>query len=194
MSNFKTMSDIPVYEYAEELSRLLETEKLFWGVHNQICLNSIKGKEDDFHFGVASLNRDWNKEEKILQPDGTYKTIVPFKKNPSKPRDFTELCTPFKKTVFEDLWNFLKVNYKVGRIRFMKSSSKTCLSWHTDISPRLHFPIKTQVGCFMVIEDEVKHLDQGKWYFADTTKLHTAFNGSFQDRIHLVVDILPKTD
>jgi hypothetical protein len=46
----------------------------------------------------------------------------------------------------------------------------------------------------MVIEDEVKHLDQGKWYFADTTKLHTAFNGSFQDRIHLVVDILPKTD
>jgi len=192
MSNFKILNDIPIFDYKTSLNDLLSQNILSWGIHNQICLNSIKGKEDDYHLGAASLNRDWNKEEKVLQPNGTYKTVVPLRKNPLKPRDFTELCTPFRKTVFEDLWNFLKLSYNIGRIRFMKSSSKTCLSWHTDISPRLHFPIKTQVGCFMVIEDEVKHLDEGKWWYAETTKLHTAFNGSFQDRIHLVVDILPE--
>jgi hypothetical protein len=41
----------------------------------------------------------------------------------------------------------------------------------------------------MVIEDEVKHLDQDKWWMADTIKLHTAFNASKESRIHLVAVI-----
>jgi hypothetical protein len=42
----------------------------------------------------------------------------------------------------------------------------------------------------MVIEDEVKHLEQNKWYFTNTTKEHTAFNASKENRIHLVANIL----
>ena len=71
----------------------------------------------------------------------------------------------------------------------MKSKIKTCLSWHNDSSPRIHYPIKTQDGCLMVIGDEVKHLEQDKWWWTDTTITHTALNGSREERIHLVITL-----
>ena len=78
---------------------------------------------------------------------------------------------------------------KVCKFRLMMINPKTCLSWHTDSSPRLHYPIKTQEGCMMIIEDEVFHLNQNTWYMADTTFKHTALNASKEARIHLVVEI-----
>ena len=72
----------------------------------------------------------------------------------------------------------------------MNSLPKTCLSWHEDQTPRLHYPIKTQSGCFMVIENESKHLKQNQWYWTNTTVPHTAFNGSKQPRLHLIVTVL----
>jgi hypothetical protein len=42
----------------------------------------------------------------------------------------------------------------------------------------------------MVIEDEVKHLEENKWYWTNTVVKHTAFNASSEYRIHLVAAIL----
>ena len=103
--------------------------------------------------------------------------------------DFTVLCDIFKNTVFEDIYKELKKRYILGRVRLMRNESKTCLTWHTDTSPRIHYPIKTQKGCFMVIGDEVMHLKQNKWYWTNTLMKHTAFNGSREDRLHLVVTV-----
>jgi hypothetical protein len=60
----------------------------------------------------------------------------------------------------------------------MKSEPKTCLSWHVDFSTRIHYPMKTQEGCFMVIADEVCHLTENTWWWTDTVLPHTAFNAS----------------
>ena len=95
-----------------------------------------------------------------------------------------------KNTLFEEVYNAICKKYVVGRIRIMRSKSKTCLSWHTDSNPRLHYPIKTQTGCFMVIEDEVMHMPQHTWWMTDTVKYHTAMNASKEDRIHLVTTIM----
>jgi hypothetical protein len=111
---------------------------------------------------------------------------VPKKKNPLKAVDFTQLCIQFENTIFEDLYNVLCTRYNIGRVRLMKSSPKTCLSWHRDASPRLHFPIKTQEGCFMIINDEVFHIPENTWYITP----RTAMNAIKEDRIHLVVEIL----
>ena len=92
--------------------------------------------------------------------------------------------------MFENVYHELEKVYDIGRVRIMKSKSKTCLTWHKDDTPRVHYPIKTQRGCFMVIEDEIMHLEQNKWYWTDTIVKHTAFNSSLEDRIHLVVTIL----
>ena len=42
----------------------------------------------------------------------------------------------------------------------------------------------------MIIEDQAFHMPVNTWWHTDTTKNHTALNGSTGDRIHLVIVLL----
>jgi hypothetical protein len=42
----------------------------------------------------------------------------------------------------------------------------------------------------MIIEDEVKHMNENTWWMTNTVLYHSAFNGSKEDRIHLVAVVL----
>lgn len=155
--------------------------------YGQIGINSIPGHENDYTLGIGSLDRDW-KNLKITSEKGIVKYNIPDNKSKRlHERNFTVLCDIFKNTPFEEIYNTLGEKYLLGRVRIFKSDPKTCLTWHDDgSSPRIHYPMKTQMGCFMVIEDEVKHLGVNEWWWTDTRKLHTAFNASKESRIHLV--------
>lgn len=73
------------------------------------------------------------------------------------------------------------------RTRIMKMQSKTCYSYHRDMTPRIHIPLITNPNCFFVIEDEVVRLPaDGNHYLIDTTKRHTFVNASWEERIHIV--------
>jgi len=163
----------------------IPTTTLDWKGNNQICLNTIEDGPDDYTFGCGSLTRDWSKMKII---DGVQ--TVPLRDSPMKEKDFTKLVSDFKGTVFEDVYNCLKQNYSVGRVRLMKLFPKQCMSWHDDAGPRIHYPIQTQTGAMMVIEDEVMHIPQNEWWFTDTTKYHTAFNSSPKERVHLVAAVI----
>jgi hypothetical protein len=185
-----TKLNLPIFDtLLIELNQLLSSNTLNWGISNQICLNTIPSAPDNFELGTGSLLLDWENSKKEF--NNKIKTVmVSEKKDILHETDFTILCDQFKGTIFETLYNMLSKNYILGRVRLMKLDPKTCLSWHVDDTPRLHYPILTQEGCFLVIEDEVMHLPLGKWYMADTTKKHTAFNGTKNSRIHLVAAIL----
>lgn len=190
MQNFKVIHNLPVipglYNYFTDM---VNNGLITIPVHDQICLNAPKGKEDDYKLGTGSLYIDWEK----IDPDKlTSKENLPVRDVIYEEDDFTELCTVFVNTPFEKLFTELTNNYNIGRVRIMINLPKTCLSWHTDSTPRLHYPIKTQDGCFMVIEDEIYHLPENQWTFTNTTVKHTAFNGSFDKRIHIVATILDK--
>ena len=185
-TNFEVINNLPILPLYNELEEMIAHKKIKWSDHFQICINSIPEHTDNYFFGCGSLEYDWDKQYKLQ--DGTLH--VPKRENPPTEEDFTELCDVFKNTLFEEVYNSLKSKYKLGRVRLMKSEPKTCLTWHRDANPRLHFPLKTQDGCFMVIEDEVKHLLPEEWCLTRTTKLHTAFNGSREVRIHLVAAIV----
>lgn len=126
----------------------------------------------------------------ITMQDGIQSLVVERKAAIAQESDFTVLCTQFKGTIFEEIYQLLDQRYQLGRVRFMRSEPKTCLSWHEDTSKRLHYPLITHDGCFMVINDEVMHIPNGQWTMADTVYPHTAFNASKQTRIHLVAVIL----
>lgn len=185
MNNFRQIN-LPILPLDDQLTDMLKKNLISWGIHNQICINSTPSKTDDIFHGVASLEYDWNNKRK--KEDGSLE--VPKRDVPLQEKDFTELCNVFRKTYFEDVYNAMKEKFTIGRVRIMRSKPKTCLTWHTDPSTRLHFPIKTQEGCYMVIQDEIKHLTQNEWWMTDTTMPHTAFNGSKESRIHLVAVIL----
>ena len=88
------------------------------------------------------------------------------------------------------LWFFCSVNLPICPITNFPLKPKSCLTWHTDNTTRIHYPIKTQEGCFMVIADEVKYLETNIWYHTNTLSTHSAFNGSKDERLHLVVNLI----
>lgn len=187
MSYFREL-DFPFYDLSSELDKLVESKVVDWETTNQICLNH--NGEDSFRTGCGSLIYDWNKQTLVDRGNGNFERVVPPRDTIPDEKDFNQLCSVFRGTLFEQVYLLLEQHYHIGRIRLMNSKSHTCLSWHTDSSWRIHYPIKTQEGCFMIIEDQIKHLELNKWYFADTTKFHTAMNASNENRTHLVAVIL----
>lgn len=187
MSHFEEVTDLPSFPFLlEELNNEM-IECL--NTYGQIGITTIPGFEHDYTMANGSLQKDWN-NLKVTTDQAITKLEIPNKPERLHERDFTVLCDIFKGTTFEKIYSLLSERYILGRVRLFKSEPKTCLTWHHDgESPRLHYPIKTQPGCFMVIEDEVKHLEQDKWWIADTTKHHTAFNASKESRIHFVAVI-----
>jgi hypothetical protein len=191
MSNFLQIQNLPIYDLYTELNKLLDNNIIDWpSSHAQICLNTVTENSDDYSIGIGSLIYDWNRSYDEIDEFGNKKTVLVKFENPYVESDFKFLCNQFKGTLFEHVYYELEKVYNIGRVRIMKSKSKTCLTWHKDDTSRVHYPIKTQRGCFMVIEDEIMHLEQNMWYWTDTTVKHTAFNSSLEDRIHLVATIL----
>jgi hypothetical protein len=189
MSNFLQIFDLPELDLYNDYVRLLSENKIFFKEKNpnQICLNSTVDHPDDLHLGAGSLFYDW---QETINDSGalTYTTVK--RENPIKEEHFQILNSQFKGSLFEEVYIALQKKYKLGRVRIMRSNPKTCLSWHVDSSIRIHYPIKTQEGCFMVIDKEVVHLSQNKWWWTNTKLPHTAFNSSKEVRIHLVVECI----
>ena len=128
---------------------------------------------------------------------GTYWTI-PDESGKEAKRDkdideskYTEILAEFKGTYYEEVFNILRKNFKLGRVRILLKEPRSTLSWHRDPEPRLHIPIITNKGCRMVIEDVSKHMPaDGTVTITNNTKYHNFFNGGEQNRIHLVACIL----
>lgn len=154
-------------------------------LHNQICINDAIENSSDVLSGVGSLNSDWSKFKFV-----SGELRVPRQQHVKKEIDFKYICNQFKYTVFEDIYKELCSKYKIGRVRIMRSKPKTCLSWHNDKTSRIHYPLKTQEGCFMLFEDQVFHLEKETWYITYTKNYHTAFNSSTENRVHLVASVL----
>lgn len=54
---------------------------------------------------------------------------------------------------------------------------------------RCHYSLIVPSGCGLVVNEEVRYHEDGKWIIFDDSKLHSAFNNSDQDRYVLIVDI-----
>lgn len=188
--HFTHLSHLPKFDLLTELNIMLENRVVDWSDINQLCLNTTPDHPDDPTWGAGSLDLDYSLAREETDETGNQIKIVPARDPMLSETDFTILATPFKNTLFEEFYNTLKDNYRIGRVRIMKMRPNHSMTWHYDYNRRLHYPLKTQLGCFMVIEDEVLHLEQNNWYYTDTLKYHTAFNGSREDRLHIVACLL----
>lgn len=72
------------------------------------------------------------------------------------------------------------------RTRIMISKPKECYTIHKDLSPRIHIPVVSNENCLMLIGDFNYYLEPGKIYWTDTKQRHSAINGSYERRIHIV--------
>jgi|TARA_B110000908_G_scaffold172735_1_gene242524 hypothetical protein len=184
MDYFKQETKLPILDLYTEYKKMINHHILWSG--GQICINAVPGHTDSTSYGCGSLYYDWS--NKTISDNGSIEPGV--RHTILEEEHFTEIADVFVGTLFETVLTTLQENFNVGRVRLMKSKPQTCLTWHYDPSPRLHYPIQTSKGCLMVIEDEVFHLPINEWWHTNTLKHHTAFNGSTEERIHLVVSLL----
>ena len=188
MIYYEEVYELPVFDLKTEFENLnldwLKSADPFGG--DQICVNAPQGYTDDYHFGSGNFKK--------ADVPGGYVFVRGQEEIELSTKTIPDwlLCDVFKDTVIEEVYNVLHSFIKPGRIRFIKTKPKTCMTLHTDPIPRLHYPIKTQEGCWMIIGEELFHLPENKWYKTYVNKApHTIVNASKEDRIHLVVDILP---
>lgn len=90
-------------------------------------------------------------------------------------------------TWWEDFFNSIPLS--LYRSRLMVIQPRTCYSIHTDLSPRIHIAVDTHPHARFVFTSppSVVHIPADSYaWLVDTTKEHTAFNGSLKPRIHFV--------
>ena len=174
-----------IYKLRSDLEKILAKKKFnTLGIKNfgAIPLNQIPGNNDSVE-GHNVRGVYWT------LPDETGKEAKRDK--PIQESKYTELVPEFRNTYFEEVYNILKRNFKLGRVRILLKEPRSTLSWHRDPEPRLHIPIITNPGCRMVIEDFAHHMPaDGSVTITNNTKYHNFFNGGEQDRIHLVACVL----
>ena len=165
--------------------------------------NVLKKKKfntlDINHFGAIPLNEIPGDKRSTEGHNirGTYWTLPDetgkeeIRDKPINETKYTQLVSDFNDTYFEEVYNILKKNFKIGRVRILLKEPRSTLSWHRDPEPRLHIPIITNPGCRMVIENIAKHLPaDGSVTITNNLKYHNFFNGGEQNRIHLVACVL----
>lgn len=180
--------DINIKQLQKEVLELYSNKDILTkDLENQVGLtyedNNCKNKFSD---AVGSLDWDYSNWTKKQKRAGE---LPPLRTRKVTEKDFNKIVPELKGLYLYEILEHLQRKFNIGRTRLMLSKPKTCLTWHKDSTYRIHLPIFTQEGCIMVWENCTLHMPQGSLYWADTTKLHTAFNGSFKERIHLVATV-----
>lgn len=158
--------------------------------NDQVHITNVPGHENDTRYSHGSLVVDLSKTKDEIMPDGSRKLIPVYYDTPIAEESFSSISNIFKDTIFSEMAQKLQSRYRLGRFRVMIQPRSHCLSWHVDAQPRIHYPLKTQKGCFMIVNGEMRHLEVGNCYKVDTRQYHTAVNASRENRIHLVANIL----
>jgi hypothetical protein len=178
------------YERIIKEFKSLDIETFLKEHEKQMAIQCRQGIEVDKQLldSCGSLIYDWDG----YFPEKDYENSGPKKRDVIlKEKDFNVTCDFFKDTYIGEIAETLYEKYKATRGRFMMLGMKTCLTYHTDQSTRLHIPLITDENCFMVIDDKVCRIPYPGTYEVDTTKKHTAINASKILRTHLVF-VLPR--
>jgi hypothetical protein len=86
----------------------------------------------------------------------------------------------------------------VARVMYIKLPAKKNVPHHKDSGwylsnvKRFHIPVLTNDKVSYTVNDELKFMKVGECWEINNTAYHSVFNDGDTDRVHLVVDIIPK--
>jgi|TARA_R110001606_G_scaffold222471_1_gene370367 hypothetical protein len=182
--------DIDVdYDRLRKEFRDMDVEQFLIKNNGQMMLQTMSNTpvEEQKLKGCLSLYYDFdNHDPKDPNSKPTIRDVI------LKEEDFSEVCDYLKGTYTEEVINLLSSEYGIVRGRYMMMNWKSCLTYHHDETPRIHLPLITNDGCFMIIDGKTEKLHESVTYHVDTTKDHTALNAGKHLRFHMVF-CLPST-
>jgi aspartyl/asparaginyl beta-hydroxylase (cupin superfamily) len=112
----------------------------------------------------------------------------------------------YKKNIDSDIWKILKpeLDYlsekykgKIVKCMFalLPPGGKITEHWDRNntllISHRVHLPLKTNRNVKFFVNKTLYNFKEGILYELNNQLLHSVENNSLQDRIHLIIDVLP---
>lgn len=111
------------------------------------------------------------------------------------------------KNKYSKIWDILtpqiedleeRYNGRCVNIMFAKLLAEEKISPHIDVGfltkvHRCHLPIVTNKDIIFYIDNEPLHLKEGVFYEINNQLLHSVENNSLEDRIHLIIDVLPRS-
>lgn len=105
--------------------------------------------------------------------------------------DMLNLISPIIKVLEE------KHNGKVGKVLFIRLSSSKNIDKHVDVGDYLesirrhHVPIITNDNVSFVVGNETKTMRIGEIWEVNNNKMHEVLNAGDDERVHLLIDIIP---
>lgn len=137
--------------------------------------------------GLTHSGKANTPEDKIIESTGSIMDretkIKKFEET-----DFTIFNDEFKNT---SLFEMYKSIPNIGRFRIMVMDGPKCYTIHRDLTKRYHFVLETNMDClflFPKLKQQYHIPADGSLYLVDTRYKHTFVNGSWDRRIHLVLD------
>jgi len=118
-------------------------------------------------------------------------TLTPWTGEPCKDTEYMQK-TPYIKEILDAL------PAQVHVVRLLKINTGFSLPPHRDGTRyaydggticRLHLPIYTSPEVTFVIDNIEHHLEPGRLYYTDVSRIHTVHNRGTSDRVHLVIDV-----
>jgi Aspartyl/Asparaginyl beta-hydroxylase len=109
----------------------------------------------------------------------------------SKNQDLLNLVMPIVKELEE------KLDGKMGMVMLIKSPGGKDVLKHVDSGEyilriaRHHIPIITNENVVFVVDGIEKHLPAGECWEINNNKNHGVYNKGKEDRVHLLIDIMP---
>jgi hypothetical protein len=142
---------------------------------------TYKPHKDTFMYQLKELDYHWNMVDKIKS---------------TSPNNFkTKEANKEIKKIYETLESLAQG--KVIRSELINMVPNSRIKTHKDkgellyVSRRFHVPIITNEKCIFTVEKESFYLKEGNIYELNNRKYHSVENSSDQNRIHLIVDVLP---
>lgn len=98
------------------------------------------------------------------------------------------------------IFDYLRIIHdgEIAKSMFVKLRAGKNIDEHSDaglylsMAKRHHIPIITNDEIWFYVDGLKKNLRQGEIWQIDNSKLHKVENPSNQDRVHLIVDVIPK--
>lgn len=141
----------------------------------------FQAHEQTFMYQLKELNYGWNLKDKVKSTSpNTFKT--------DGAREEVEYI--YKK--LESL-----VEGKVVRCEVINMLPNSRIRTHKDtsdllyVSRRFHIPIITNKDCTFIVEEQSFHLQEANIYELNNRRYHSVQNFSDQNRVHLIIDVLP---
>lgn len=134
-------------------------------------------------FDAISWESETYKQNSVLGFD--YKPVLNNKK-------LLDLVVP--------IFDYLRIIHdgEIAKSMFVKLRAGKNIDEHSDaglylsMAKRHHIPIITNDEIWFYVDGLKKNLRQGEIWQIDNSKLHKVENPSNQDRVHLIVDVIPK--